>query len=88
MEFEKILIDQFVDKVFGVCSKTATIVIANGADLFNLNMGDFGKETYFISDMNIEKGKFLIIKDADLKKELYKFCVSHEDRVFRGNKEN
>lgn len=88
MEFEKILIDQFVDEVFKIGSKTATIVMANGEDLFNLNMDDFGKETFFISDMNIEKGKFLIIKDADLKKELYKFCISHEDRIFRGNKEN
>ena len=74
MKFEKILIDQFVDKVFEACSKTATIVIANGEGLFNLNMGDFGKETYFISDMNIEKGKFLIIKDADLKKNYINFA--------------
>lgn len=86
MEFKKKLIDQFADKCHEILAKSATIVIANGEDLFNLNMDDFGEETYFISDMSIEKGKFLIIKDADLKKELYKFCISHEDRIFKGNK--
>ena len=86
MEFEKKLIDQMANKVYEVCSKTSTIIMANGEDLLNLNMDDFGKETYFISDMNIEKGKFLIIIDEDLKKELYKFCISHEDRVFKGTK--
>lgn len=86
MEFDKILIDNLLNKVYEVGSISATIVIANGEDLFNFNMDDFDEDTYFISDMNIERGKALIIKDADLKKELYKFCKEHENRVFKGNK--
>ena len=49
-------------------------------------MRDFYKDTYFISDLNCEENKFILVKDKQLKKELYIFCCEHEDRIFRGEK--
>ena len=36
---------------------------------------------------NKEENKFILVKDKQLKKELYRFCCEHEDRVFQGEKE-
>ena len=77
----------FVDSVYDVCSKTVTICFAHPSTLLKLNMKDFYKDTYFISDLNYEEDKFILVKDKQLKKELYRFCCEHEDRVFQGEKE-
>lgn len=76
-----------LDTVYDVCSKTATICFGHPSTLLKLNMKDFYKDTYFISDLNCEEDKFILVKDEQLKKELYKFCVEHKDRVFQGEKE-
>ena len=51
-------------------------------------MKNFDTDTYFISDSCYEEGQFLLItdKDKELKKELYRFCCEHKDRIFRGEK--
>ena len=77
-------ITNFANKVWEFCSIGAVIILGNGEDLMELDMSQFNQETYFISDMNIERGKCYLIEDGEFKKELYKFCVEHEDRVFRG----
>ena len=77
----------FVDSVYDVCSKTVTICFAHPSTLLKLNMKDFYKDTYFISDLNYEEDKFILVKDKQLKKELYRFCVKHKDRVFQGEKD-
>ena len=49
-------------------------------------MSKYSPFTFFISDMTLERGTAKIVKDPELKKELFKFCTEHEDRVFRGTK--
>ena len=79
-------LDDFVDSVYDIYSKTATICFAHPNTLLKLNMRDFYKDTYFISDLNCEENKFILVKDKQLKKELYRFCCEHKDRIFRGEK--
>lgn len=81
-------LDDLLNIVYDVCSKTATICLAHPNTLLKFNMKDFYKDTYFISDLNCEENKVLLVKDKQLKKELYIFCVNHKDRVFQGEKEN
>lgn len=81
-------LDDLLNTVYDVCSRTVTICIAHPSILLKLNMRDFYKDTYFISDLNCEENKVLLVKDKQLKKELYIFCVYHKDRVFQGEKEN
>ena len=81
-------LNDLLNTVYDVCSRTATICFAHPSILLKLNMRDFYKDTYFISDLNCEEDKCIIVKDEQLKKELYKFCIKHEDRVFQGEKEN
>ena len=80
-------LDDLLNTVYDVCSKTVTICFAHPSTLLKLNMRDFYKDTYFISDLNCEKDKAILVKDKELKKELYRFCVKHKDRVFQGEKD-
>lgn len=75
-------LDDFLDTIYDIYSRTATICFAHPSTLLKLHMKDFYNDTYFISDVNCEEDKFIIIKDEQLKKSLYKFCVKHKDRVF------
>lgn len=79
-------LNDLLNTVYDIYSKTATICFAHPSTLLKLNMKDFYKDTYFISDLNCEEDKCIIVKDEQLKKELYKFCIKHEDRVFQGRK--
>ena len=79
-------LDDFVDSVYDIYSKTATICLTHPNTLLKLNMRDFYKDTYFISDLNCEENKVIFIKNKQLKKELYIFCCEHKDRIFRGEK--
>ena len=80
-------LDDFVDSVYDVYSRTAKICFGHPNTLLKLNMRDFYKDTYFISDLNCEENNIILVKDKQLKKELYRFCCEHEDRVFQGEKE-
>ena len=80
-------LNDFLDTVYDICSKTATICFGHPNTLLKLCMKDFYKDTYFISDLNCEENKFILVKDKQLKKELYRFCCEHKDRVFQGEKE-
>ena len=80
-------LDDFVDSVYDVCSRTAKICFGHPNTLLKLNMRDFYKDTYFISALNCEEDKCIIVKDEQLKKEIYRFCCEHKDRVFQGEKE-
>lgn len=81
-----ITVDMFVNKIYEVLSKYSNILFVNELDLLELDMSDFTTDTYFISDMNIERGKAILIQDEQLKKDLYEFCTKNKDRVFRGTK--
>ena len=80
-------LDDFLDSVYDIYSRMATICFAHPNTLLKLHMKDFYKDTYFISDLNCEENKFILVKDKQLKKELYRFCCEHEDRVFQGEKD-
>ena len=80
-------LNDFLDTVYDICSKTTTICFGHPNTLLKLCMKDFYKDTYFILDLNCEEDKVILIKDKQLKKELYRFCCEHEDRVFQGEKE-
>ena len=79
-------LDDLLNTLYDIYSKTATICFAHPSTLLKLNMRDFYKDTYFISDLNCEEDKCIIVKDEQLKKELYKFCIKYEDRMFQGRK--
>ena len=80
-------LDDLLNAVYDIYSTTATICFAHTNTLLKLNMRDFYKDTYFISDLNCEENNIIRVKDKQLKKELYRFCCEHEDRVFQGEKE-
>ena len=79
-------LNDLLNAVYDIYSKTAIICFAHPNTLSKLNMKDFYKDTYFISDLNCEEDKCIIVKDEQLKKELYKFCIKHEDSVLQGRK--
>ena len=79
-------LDDFLDSVYDIYSRMATICFAHPNTLLKLNMRDFYKDTYFISDLNCEENNIILVTDKQLKKELYKFCIKHEDRVLQGRK--
>ena len=76
----------FTDAVEKFVYDTVKIIYANGDDLLELNMKDFDRNVYFISNMDIEHGKAYEIIDKDLKLQLYDFCIKNPDRVFQGEK--
>ena len=84
---KEITIENFYNTVTEILSKYVTICFGNYEDLIQLDMNDFNTDTYFISEPSVEKGKFVVLQDKELKQKFYKFCIEHEDRVFRGTKE-
>lgn len=82
-----ITINEFYDIVIETLSKYVTICFGNFEDLIQLDMNNFNTDTYFISEPSIESGKIIVLQDEELKQKFYKFCIEHEDRVFRGTKE-
>lgn len=80
-------LDDLLNTVYDVCSKTATICFVHPNTLLKFNMKYFYKDTYFISDLYCEENNIILVKDKQLKKELYRFCCEHEDRVFQGEKD-
>ena len=81
-------LNYLIDVIYEFGSKTAKILYGNPNTLLKLNMKNFDTDTYFIPDSCCEEGQFLLItdKDKELKKELYRFCCEHKDRIFRGEK--
>lgn len=84
--YEKV--DKLSQAVKKFVAHTSVFIYANGYDIMELDMSKFGTDTYFISDMSIERGTAYMITDNELKEELYKFCEAHPDRIFRGTKES
>lgn len=80
------LINAFVDECLNVVSTTVHILLANGFDLIELDMSNFSPKIFFIPNPTIERGKMILIKDPELNRNLYKFCIKNKDRVFQGTK--
>lgn len=66
---------------------TTNILLAHPLDLTGMDMKQFSKDNIFISEIKAERGKILLVKDEELKKELYEFAYNNPDRVFRGEKD-
>lgn len=66
---------------------TTNILLAHPLDLIGMDMKQFSKDNIFISEIKAERGKVLLVKDEELKKELYEFAYNNPDRVFRGEKD-
>ena len=63
---------------------TTKIFLAHPLDLIAMNMEQFPKDYIFISEINAKRGEILLVKDEELKEELYNFANNNPDRVFRG----
>ncbi len=85
-------VDDLLITVYDVCSRTATICFAHPSTLLKLNMRDFYADTYFISDLNCEENKVLLVKDKQLKKKYIYFvliikigCFKEKRRTKKGD---
>ena len=66
---------------------TTNIFLAHPLDLMARDMKQFPMDNIFISEIKAERGKILLVKDEELKKELYEFAYNNPDRVFWGEKD-
>lgn len=77
-----------LDKLLSACRKidfdSTTIIFGHPSDLLKMDMSKFSAYWYFISNHNLKQGELLLVKDNELKEELYKFVKDNPDRVFRG----
>lgn len=60
------------------------IILANPWDLIDMDFSQVGIDTWFIAQSYIKQGKFLVVKNDDLKRDLLKFCFEHPDRIWKG----
>lgn len=63
---------------------TTNIILAHPLDLLEMDMKQFSRDYIFISEINAERGKMLLVKDEKLKESLYEFAYKNPVRVFRG----
>lgn len=61
-------LDDLLNTVYDVCSKTATICFAHPNTLLKFNMKDFYKDTYFISDLYCEENNIILVLVGKKKK--------------------
>lgn len=84
--FDEDELREFVDYVKEFMCKSTRIIYINDFDLTKLDMKDFDKNVYFISNPYIERGKMYEIIDNDLKLQILDWCVENLDKVFQGEK--
>jgi hypothetical protein len=85
--FDEDELREFVDYVKDFMCDSTRIIYINDFDLTKLDMKDFGKNIYFISNPYIERGKVYEIIDKDLKLQILAFCTENHDKVFQGEKQ-
>lgn len=79
-----ITVNELKDAVEKYVCDTTTIIIMNGLDILELNMENFPKSCFFISDMCVERGKAYEVTEKELKLKLFDFCTNNKDRCFQG----
>lgn len=77
-------LDELLGAVKQLDLHTTIIFLAYPLDLIAMDMKQFSKDCIFISEIKVKRGEFLLVKDEELKKELYEFAYNNPDRVFRG----
>ena len=82
---EKIF-DELIKAVKKFDLHTTQIFMGHPSDLFKIDMKQIPLDCYFISSLGAKPGELLMVKDGELKEELYRFVKNHPDRVFRGEK--
>lgn len=75
-----------VDKFSKDLYDATEICLANPKTLLSMNMSEIPGNIWFISQEHIKDGNVVVITDAGLKREVYKFCEEHPDRFFKGKK--
>lgn len=80
-------LDELLDVVKQFDLHTTKIFLAYPLDLIAMDMKQFPKDYIFISEIKARRGEILLVKDEELKKELYEFAYNNPDRVFRGEKD-
>ena len=79
-----------LDELLKACKQfdlhTTNIILAHPLDLLEMDMKQFSRDYIFISEINAERGKMLLVKDEKLKESLYEFAYKNPDRVFRGGR--
>lgn len=64
--------------------QVAQIFFVNPRTLIGMDMKDYPTNCYFISQPYANVGEVLMVKDKNLKMELYEFARDNPDRVFQG----
>ena len=82
MDKFKLIIDEFSEKMF----QSTHIYMGHPTTLLQIDMTKIPNNRWFISHQYVEEGCVLLIKDEDMKRDLYKFCEEHPDRIFKGSK--
>lgn len=80
-------LDEFVKLTEQIDVKFTRIFLANPLDLIEIDMKELSKDMLFISDVNVDKGTIMLVKDETLRNAFYQFAKQFPDRVFRGEKE-
>ena len=63
---------------------TTNIFLAHPLDLIAMDMKQFPMDCIFISEIKAKRGEMLLVKDEELKEELYNFANNNPDRVCKG----
>ena len=80
------VLNKLVEEVETLAFDCINIFLGHPLDLLKLNMTEFSCFWYFISNSDMKQGELLLVKDEEIKTELYKFAKNNPDRVFRGEK--
>ena len=63
------------------------IFLAHPLDLIAMDMKQYPMDCIFISEIKAKRGEILLVKDEEMKEDLYNFAYNNPDRVFKGEKE-
>lgn len=80
-------INEFAKITEQIESKFINIFLAHPLDLLEMDMKQISTDVMFLSDIDIERGTLMLIKDENIKNTLYQFAKQFPDRVFRGEEE-
>lgn len=82
------ILDELIKAVGKFDLHTTNIFLGHPLDLLEMDMKQFPSNCYFISEHFTQRGQLLMVKDGELKEELYKFVKNSPDRVFRGENDS
>lgn len=81
------IINEFLKVTEQIDLKFITIFMAHPLDLLEMDMKQIPTDIIIISDVDVERGTLMLVKDKNIRNTLYQFAKQFPDRVFRGEKE-